>query len=324
VEKLDLKDRKILYHLRNDSRQSFSQIGKKIGLHKDVVAYRVNKMIDNGIIHYFFTCVNEHKLGYSMLRFYLTFQYVSPNLKKEIIEYFLKNIPSIAVHTSEGKYDLILVINVKNIVNFSYKWDKIFSKYRDNFSNQVFSILCEVSMYKYSFLTNGTEKTQSNRLIAVDHDDGKVVEIDELDEKILKLLAANARMPTIEIAEKLNTTAITINNRIKNLINTGIILNFQVNIDYTKIGYKWIKADIVLKDPSKAQKIITYIEKNPNLVTKIKSIGYVDLELVFWFKTINELHQLIEEVSEKFPDAIKNYTFITLSQTYRHQSIPDE
>jgi DNA-binding Lrp family transcriptional regulator len=52
IEKLDLKDRKILYHLDLDSRQSFAQIDKKTGLHK-VVALRVKKLQEKGIIRNF-------------------------------------------------------------------------------------------------------------------------------------------------------------------------------------------------------------------------------------------------------------------------------
>ena len=58
MEKLDLKDRKILYHLDIDSRQSFSSIGRKVGLHKDVVANRVNKLVEKGIIRNFFTDIH--------------------------------------------------------------------------------------------------------------------------------------------------------------------------------------------------------------------------------------------------------------------------
>ena len=43
---LDLKDRKILYELDRDSRRSFSQIGKNVGLKKDVIAYRIKKLED--------------------------------------------------------------------------------------------------------------------------------------------------------------------------------------------------------------------------------------------------------------------------------------
>jgi len=41
MEKLDIKDKKILYELDLDSRQSFRSIGRKVGLTKDVVASRV-------------------------------------------------------------------------------------------------------------------------------------------------------------------------------------------------------------------------------------------------------------------------------------------
>ena len=46
MTKLDLKDRKILYELDLNCRQSNSQIGKKVGLKRDVVAYRIKKLQD--------------------------------------------------------------------------------------------------------------------------------------------------------------------------------------------------------------------------------------------------------------------------------------
>ena len=41
--KIDLKDRKILYELDLNSRQSNSTLGKKVGLSKDIVNYRIKK-----------------------------------------------------------------------------------------------------------------------------------------------------------------------------------------------------------------------------------------------------------------------------------------
>ena len=48
--KVDIKDKKILYHLEINSRQSFNSIGKKVGLSKVNVAYRVKKLQEKGII----------------------------------------------------------------------------------------------------------------------------------------------------------------------------------------------------------------------------------------------------------------------------------
>lgn len=50
MEKLDLKDRKLLYYLEQDSKQSFRALGRKVGLTKDVVASRVKKLQEKGNI----------------------------------------------------------------------------------------------------------------------------------------------------------------------------------------------------------------------------------------------------------------------------------
>ena len=89
--KIDLKDRRILYHLDADSRQSLTQIGKKVGLKKDVVSYRIKRLQDEGIIKYYWTVIDAYKLGYMVFRFYLIFQYVTQEIKKEIIEYLVKD-----------------------------------------------------------------------------------------------------------------------------------------------------------------------------------------------------------------------------------------
>lgn len=74
MERIDLKDRKILYQLDIDSRQSFRSIGKKIGLSKDVVAFRVKKLKEKVIILRFHTEYNYLSLGLTSLRFYIKFQ----------------------------------------------------------------------------------------------------------------------------------------------------------------------------------------------------------------------------------------------------------
>ena len=43
--KIDDKDKKILFHLIHDSRQSMKSIGKKIGLSKESVNYRIKRLI---------------------------------------------------------------------------------------------------------------------------------------------------------------------------------------------------------------------------------------------------------------------------------------
>ncbi len=64
--KLDKLNRKILRHLQENSRTSFSSIGRAIGLTPPAVAERVKKMEDLGILEGYKARVNHLKLGYQL------------------------------------------------------------------------------------------------------------------------------------------------------------------------------------------------------------------------------------------------------------------
>jgi DNA-binding Lrp family transcriptional regulator len=321
MEKLDVKDRKILYELDIDSRQSFSQLGKKVGLHKDVVAYRVKKLHEKGIIKNFYTELNCYKLGYSSVKFYLTYQNVTPVIKQEIIDYLVKSSYTDMVASNEGQNDLVVISYVENIPEFSNIWNNIINKYKDFFSNQIFCVHNTNIEYKKTFLLDEKTDKKENRIIFIESSSDKKVEIDDLDKKILELLLINSRIMTLEIAQKLHSTVATINSRIKKLVKTGVIMRYSIDIDWQKIGYRWYNADIVLKDNEKRQKIVDYIENNPNLDLRMTSLGYVDLELGFCLNNANQLHQIMEDLSSKFPDSIKNYKYFSNTKTHKYLSM---
>ena len=119
------------------------------------------------------------------------------------------------------------------------------------------------------------------------------------------------------IANQLNSKAITINNRIKKLIKAGVLIGFRVDIDFPKLGYYNFKVDIELKQSLKLNKIIKYIEDNPNLKWNLKTIGYTDLEFSFILNNSHQLNQIMDNLSNKFPGAIKNYTYFYITKTHK-------
>jgi Lrp/AsnC family transcriptional regulator, regulator for asnA, asnC and gidA len=312
--KVDLKDRKILYHLDINSRRSFSQIGKKVGLNRDVVASRVKKLQEKGIIKKFSTYFDYLRLGFIPLRFYFKFQYVTHEIKKEIIDYFVNNKYSIVVFTLEGNYDLLVLLIVKNITDIYPFWKKTLQKYGDYFSRRVYSNYVGESIYRKSFLID--EKNERTAFIL--KRSGEKVDYDDLDFQILKLLSNNARIPTIEVAEKLNLTTKTINERIRKLIKSEIILGFKIGIDWNRLGYQYFKIDFFLREYGKINQIIKYIEMNPNLVYVDYTVGYADLELEFYLNNITQLHQIVEDLFIKFPKVIRNYTYFIVIKEHKN------
>jgi DNA-binding Lrp family transcriptional regulator len=315
MEKLDLKDRKILYYLDFDSRQSFRSLSRKVGLSKDGVISRVKKLQEKGIIKGFLAIIDYAKLGYSLYRFYFSFQDVSTELKKEIIDYFINNKYVVTALSLEGSYDLLVAIYVKNYPQAHSFWQNTLKKYGKYFSKRIFTAFCQEEDYANRFLLN--EKKFNPTIIHQLLDGGKRVEIDYLDNQILKLISENTRLSTIDIAEALDSTSKKVHYRLKKLRELDVITAYRLQIDFSKIDYYNYKVDIELNQFDKIDNILKYIKSNPNFEYMCKTIGYVDLELGFYLNNSYQLNQIMENLSSKFPGAIKNYTYFSVMKTYK-------
>jgi DNA-binding Lrp family transcriptional regulator len=321
MEKLDLKDRKIIYELDLDSRQSFSQLGKKIGLHKDSVAYRVKKLQENGIIHHFETEIDFSKLGYTIYRYYFTYQFVTPEKRKEIIDYLVESKYSIWVTSLEGHYDLSVYMAVKDIKDYYHFWDDMFRKYGKYFSTKTFAVFCGNKCYGYSFLVDDLVTERKNHEHILETGGQRSITIDMIDSELLKLIATNSRIPIINLADTLNISIQTVNNRIKNLIKARVITGFRIELNFSKLEYKLYRLDINLNENVKKQPIINHLAKNPHTREIYQTIGdAADIEIEIIFNNVDQIHNLVESLLLNFPNSIKDYKYH--SSLVRHKSVP--
>ena len=113
--KLDKKDKIILKTLEQNSRASIIDIAKKTNLTRDVVAYRIQKLIDQKVIFGFSTLLNPPKMGYPVV-VYVCFALERANKQKEerFVKYLMsvKNVSYVASIT--GRWDYIIDIMAKD------------------------------------------------------------------------------------------------------------------------------------------------------------------------------------------------------------------
>lgn len=114
--KLDLKDRKILYELELNGRISESELAKRVGLSREVVIYRLNKLQKTGIIRSFNTIVNTMKLGFLMYRTYFKFINLTGEKEKEITEYLYKKVNWLT--KVEGTWNLSTMVFTKSVYDY--------------------------------------------------------------------------------------------------------------------------------------------------------------------------------------------------------------
>lgn len=319
--KIDLKDRKILYHLDINSRQSFSQIGKKVGLSKNVVAYRINRLKEEGIINNFYTVVDTYKLGYIIMRLQYKFQYVTPEIEKEIIQYYVNDSSTVLVAATQGNYNLKVILLLKDVNDFYSVWQESQKKFGFYFEQRTSSIFINELYYEPSYLVPeiSTEEDRT-KFVLVGY--GTKVSIDELDTKILSILTVDARRSLAEIADDLDSTIATIKYRINNLQKNGVIKGFRTDINIAKIGYDIYRVNIFLKDYNKRGEIIDFIKQDPHLMFIDTYTSDADLEIELHVENIDQFNTIMKSINHHFPQAIRNYNYINIVKYHKFCYLP--
>ncbi len=317
---LDVKDRKILYQLDLNSRQSLNTIGSNVRLTKTVVQYRIDRLIKTGIIKNFYTSIDFYKLGYINLGIYVNYQYYTPEIEKDIIQYFINSDHAWFIANIQGKFDLIVLFSVSNMNQFFSFWKKTLSKYRFYFQSALISFFTKTHYLPISYLVDGYDEPQRHEHELVDG--GVQVDIDDMDKAILQRISLNSRKPIIELAEELQTTSTTITNRIKKLEKNKVITGYRINIDYLKLGLQLFNVHFNLRNYDKIHQIFSYVKRNPYLISASEVIDSSDLSLNYHIKNFSELHLIIKDIYNKFPSDIKNHMTFSFPEIYKQDYNP--
>lgn len=102
--------------------------------------------------------------------------------------------------------------------------------------------------------------------------------LDQLDRKILAMIAEDARVPFLEVARECNVSGAAIHQRIQKLTNLGVIKGSQFIIDPEKMGYETCAyVGLYLKNPAEFDNVVSALKKIPEVVECHYTTGGYDL-----------------------------------------------
>lgn len=117
---LDNVSLKILAILQKNSRESFSEIGRKVGLSSPAVAERIKKMETAGIIKKYSIEISHENLGFKMLAFVLINLPGSTISQVEKTENAISKIPEVLeCHRVTGHEDIVIKIIFEDITHLN-------------------------------------------------------------------------------------------------------------------------------------------------------------------------------------------------------------
>ncbi len=319
--KLTLKDRKLLYELDLDSRQSVNELARKIGVSKTAVTYKLKKFEQEGIIRHFHTIVDVGKLGYMSFRLYLNLEDTTSQKESEIIE-FLKSKKQVTWLVSiEGDYDIGALILVKSVSEINSLWKELLEEFNEYIAERFLAIMTHVTYYSRAFILDETQRnTFENNFIT----EPQELFLEPKEIALLQAIAVNPRKPIIELATEIGVTPKTAMQKIKTLEKKGVILGYRTAFDYEKLGYGYVKVMFRLNRTSKGieKKFHDYIKQNPFIVYKDEVLGGEDIEIELNVKDQQHLRTIMKEIKDNFGEVIKEHKTLWYYKEHKYLFIP--
>ncbi len=233
---MDAKDRKILVELAKNSRVPVQQLARKVGVSREVAAYRIKHLVEEGIIRDFSTVIDASALGYSRYSFLLQLRDISIEEEKKFFSWIVKHPYLTYAGTTVSRWNLALDIFARDHEHLREILQEILSEIKDYLDSYVV-----VPVHRYESFP---VKIVGSSMDIIDGQTSSKAEIDGLDCMLLGLLANHARAEYKELAPSLRLSANAVKYRILRLQKKKIIRGYTVSLDASKMGYEFYNVQI--------------------------------------------------------------------------------
>lgn len=318
--KMDTKDHKILQQLDANPRLPVSTLAKRIRLSQQVVDYHIKKMVETNLITCFGTIFNPAKIGYEQYRILFQLGQVTDAEKHQIIQYLKDDPRAYWASIVGGKWDLFVVIFVPSYDKYEQFLDELFTKYQRWLKDYYALLATYHELYRHKYFPH----TELQKPIMIHlRSSPERIELDATDLTIISQIKSNCRASSLEISRKCNTTYKTVQNRIKNMENNGLIVGYRLFLKSEEFEYKAYLLLISFQHYGRdiEKKLFGYARSHPLITQALKLFGQWSLQFHLRVRNQQELQNLVIELRNAYP-LIGDYEIIPIFEDVSIDNFP--
>jgi Lrp/AsnC family transcriptional regulator for asnA, asnC and gidA len=144
--------------------------------------------------------------------------------------------------------------------------------------------------------------------------------IDELDQKILRLITKNARIPFLEVARECGVSGAAIHQRVQRLLNIGVVSGSEFIVSPEKMGYNTCAfMGIYLEKASFHKHVVEELSKIPEIIECHYTTGKYAIFVKIMTKTNKHFKRIIDEEFQKIDGIARTETFMSLEVEFERQ-----
>src|SRR3989344_5883002 len=266
-------DKRLLYELDKNARVPLSVIAKKLRVSKQVLLYRFERLQKEGYVTGFYTEINPAKLGLTMYLIYFKFQHLENEQK--LIEHLNKH-PRVSYNVAtQGRWDHSISIFARDIYDFKESYDAVMTPFEKYVRQKLVTIMTNFSYQRAAYFLGKREQEKEVIMSGpMSHET-----LDDIDKKLLMILSEHARLPLVEITDKLCLAPNTVKCRMRQLESKGIVMGYRPMINHNKLGKKHYRIFLFFENaPERVRSLRTFLAGLPETISMSETIGYCEME----------------------------------------------
>ncbi len=311
-----------MFELDRNARQSIAEISKKTKIPRNIVEYRIKKLTHEKIITKFVTEVALGKVGYFTYKIYCQISGLSKENQQQFYGDLVKDDNFIWVAKCEGRWDLLLAVYAKNVIDFGKVKSNFLLKYGKYISDYAITIVDEAYILERTHLLDKSKRESIELYIG----GAESVELGNPEKKLLQIMANDARIRIIDLSQNLNLNVRTVINKINKLEKLGVIQGYTTFFDLNKINYQFYKVCIYLKELNKERykELIKFCKNQQYIIHLIESIGPWELELEIEVPSNQQFQELSNDIRNLFSDIVRKVESIIISNEMKLEFLPQK
>jgi DNA-binding Lrp family transcriptional regulator len=291
---------------------SYDEVAKRAGCKPHQARYAVAKFTRLDIIQRR-VFINTYSFGLERYAIFFTLSTQRGALRKSFIEY-LKRSPNVVLLLEIGgefQFEInVVAYSLREFISFI---TDVAERFSNVIANRIISTQVEHRFFGTKILAPNLRLSDEPRYGVTDH----IVELDDLDKRLLSAAAALGELRFREIARQLGAPTSTVEQRMKKLVHDEVITGSTSLFEGIGIHEFILLLYTQGSDTTLRRDLLAFCRSNARVHFFVESLGNWDFELGIAVKDPIEVTHVIEELYDKFRERIVGFKSLPLFKRHK-------
>ncbi len=293
---LDELDMLLINELGKDARQPVRALARNVGVNRETVRYRMNRLISEGILKIICVC-NAERLGYQYK--VMIGVKVRPGMSDTAASQLADLSGVMAVQLAANYYNIMVWGIFRDRTDFARFISKDLSGISGASSIETMHLIYSIKEF-WKFQDYETDHAY----------DFSRDRLNELDLSVIKAMRLNPRQTITELADSIGCSRSAAKATLDKNIDDGVIGFFPL-VDPSVLGYGHWAVTLIRCEPDKVSAVVNALSRLDAILHVSLITGKWQISTVALFQDINQMYDFISKTLASIPD-ITGYANIPL------------